>query len=266
MKAQLYFDHLASEGKFSFTKIQLQRQLKLTNNATDSLLSRLKHKKHISSPVKGYFLIIPPEFRNLDCLPPDFFINDLMHYLQTDYYVSLLSAALYHGAAHQQPQIFQVMIPTAHRDIKCGNVKIKFIKNQILNTTPVMQLKTRTGFFRVSTPEGTAKDLLNFISQSGGMGQIITVMDELAESLNRDKLKKLAMESHEPQWIQRLGYLLETLGYKELSEILYSTIEDKKLRIIPLVPNRNMTGVSRDKKWRIAVNTTIKSDLDDDTY
>jgi predicted transcriptional regulator of viral defense system len=266
MKAQYYLDHLASEGKFSFTRAQIKHNLKLTNNAASCLLRRLKHKSQITSPAKGYYLIITPEFRSLGCLPPDFFIEDLMKYLQMDYYVALLSAALYHGAAHQQPQIFQVMIPVSHTDIQCGHVKIKFIKNQMLDSSLVMQLKTRTGFMRVSTPEATAKDLLNFISQSGGMGQIATVIDELAECLNIDMLQKLAMQNQQSQWIQRLGYILDILGYKELSEGLFQMIKNKKLRIIPFVPNRTMTSAPRDKKWRIAINTIIKSDLDDGTY
>ena len=33
-----------------------------------------------------------------------------MEYWQSKYYVGLLTAAMYHGASHQQPQIFQVVI------------------------------------------------------------------------------------------------------------------------------------------------------------
>ena len=34
-----------------------------------------------------------------------------MAHLSQPYYVALLSAAAYHGAAHQKPQVFQVMVP-----------------------------------------------------------------------------------------------------------------------------------------------------------
>ena len=266
MNVQQYLDNVTAEGKISFTREALQQALDLTDSATNSLLSRLKQKKYIASPAKGYYLIIPPEFRGLGCLPPDFFIDDLMHYLKMDYYVALLSAALYHGAAHQQPQVFQVMIPVKHTTIVCGSIKIQFIKNQQLNVSDAVPFKTRTGYMNVSTPEVTARDLLNYIGQSGGIGQIATVIDELAEVLNADKLTALALQDTQHQWVQRLGYLLETLGHNALADAFFSVIKDEKLRIIPLVPHRGMAGIDRDKKWRIAKNATIESDVNDDTY
>src|SRR3989338_6081519 len=214
MKAQQYIDRLLSEGRVSFTREQVQHDLGITANAAGCLLRCLKQKRQIVSPAKGYYLIISPEFRALGSLPPDFFIDDLMKYLQIDYCVALLSAAHYHGAAHQQPQWFQVMLPLHHPDIRCGHVRIKFIKNKNLLHNATMQLKTRTGFMRVSTPEATAKDLLNFIHQSGGMGFIATVVDELAEKMVPEKLQDLARKSEQLQWVQRLGYLLEKLDHK----------------------------------------------------
>lgn len=265
MNSQQYLDSLTAQGKISFTLDQLKSDLALSSNAAACLLRKLKKKGYIASPAKGYYLIITPEFRRLGCLPPDFFIHDLMQYLKLDYHVALLSAALYHGAAHQQPQIFQVIIPKVHKDIQCGRVHIKFIRNQFLKDNPRQELKTRTGIMQISTPEATAKDLLTFISQSGGLGQIATVIHELAETLNGDKLMLLAKHSKQKQWIQRLGYMLDNLGHITLAKSLYKVIKDEKLRIIALVPNRNMVGVIRDMKWRIAINAEIESDLKDDT-
>ena len=117
----------------------------------------------------------------------------------------------------------------------------------------------------ISTPEVTAKDLLNYIYQSGGIGQIVTVIDELAEKLDANKLKNLAMKSEQVSWIQRLGYILETLDHTDLSEQLFMQIKNRKLRTIPLAPNLEMTGTKRDKKWHIAKNITVESDIKNDT-
>lgn len=266
MKAQQYLDYLTSEGRFSFTRGDLQQTLGLTSNAVGCMLRRLKKKQQIASPAKGYYLVLTPEFRQIGCLPPDFFIDDLMRHLGIDYYVALLSASLYHGASHQQPQIFQVMVSSGRANIKCGQVSIQFIINHNLNKSDIVPFNTRTGTMRVSTPETTAKDLLLFIRQSGGIGQIATVIDELAESLDGEKLQELAIQSEQFQWVQRLGYLLETLQHFELAEKLFLSIKDKALRITPLVPNRVMTGFPRDQKWRLAINTKIESDLDYDTH
>ena len=50
-----------------------------------------------------------------------------MAHLNQPYYVALLSAAAYHGAAHQKPQVFQVMIPKARRGLECGGVRVDFV-------------------------------------------------------------------------------------------------------------------------------------------
>ena len=266
MKAQTFLDYLASEGRFSFTLKELKSQLQLGVQAARNMLSRLKKKEQICSPVRGYYLVLTPEFRRLGCLPPDFFIDNLMQYLNMDYYVALLSAALYHGAAHQQPQIFQIMVNKARPSVECGQVRIQFIKNKNLNEGETSLLKTRTGTMCVSTPESTVRDLLNFQGQSGGIGQIATVINELAEILGFERLKELTLKSQQYQWIQRLGYLLEMFEYNELAESLYSLIETKKLRVIGIVSQRTITGFPRDRKWRVAKNAIIESDLDNDTY
>jgi predicted transcriptional regulator of viral defense system len=265
MKAQQYLDYLTSEGRISFTKEALQQKLGLTSNAANCMIRRLKQKQKIASPAKGYYLVLAPEFRSMGCLPPDFFIDDLMEHLGLHYYAALISAALYHGAAHQQPQIFQVMVSTEHTNIQCGRVRIQFITNHNLDKNDVISLNTRTGVMRVATPETTAKDLLLFIRQSGGIGRVATVIDELAEVLNKKKLQALAKKSEQLQWVQRLGYVLEKLKHLELAESLFAVIQDKNLRITPLVPYRTMTRFPRDNKWRIAINANVESDLNDDT-
>jgi hypothetical protein len=49
----------------------------------------------------------PLEYREAGGPPASWFIDDLMRFLGQPYYVGLLSAAAIHGAAHQQPMVFQ---------------------------------------------------------------------------------------------------------------------------------------------------------------
>ncbi len=53
--------------------------------------------------------------------------------------------------------------------ILCGKVKIRFIANRHLAETPVQSISTAKSMLRVSTPEGTAMDLLNYPHQAGGL-------------------------------------------------------------------------------------------------
>ena len=48
-------------------------------------------------------------------LPGELFIDPMMRALGRNYYVSLLTAAAMHGASHQAPQAFQVMVSICRR-------------------------------------------------------------------------------------------------------------------------------------------------------
>ncbi len=50
-----------------------------------------------------------------------------MEHLGAEYYAGLLSAAQIHGAAHQRPQVFQVVVGKNRPSIRCGKVIVQFI-------------------------------------------------------------------------------------------------------------------------------------------
>jgi len=262
-KAKTYIDHLSGIGEISFTAMQLQKEMGVTNKAARRILERLRSNKEIATPAKGYYLILTPEFRELGCLPPNYFIDDLMSHWHKKYYVGLLSAAMFHGAAHQQPQGFQVLLPLTRPRIICGKVTIAFVQNSSCVKTPIQRMKTPSGTICVSTPEATAMDLVKFIRQSGGISRVATVLHELAENIDAEKLVELTHLFTESAWIQRLGYLLDKLGYSELAQVLCEYVGSIKTRMIPLVPYLPTVNAQKNKKWRIAVNTTVESDLDD---
>jgi len=77
--------------------------------------------------------MIPLEYRSLGCLPASQLIPDLMKHLDIPYYVCLLSAAEFYGAAHQKPQVFQVMTPFIRKNLHIDKVRIQFHKNKYLS-------------------------------------------------------------------------------------------------------------------------------------
>lgn len=261
-KIDQFIDNLIAQGEISFTLEHLQKNLGISQNAALSAIKRIKKQNKVVSPSKGYYLILTPEFRNRGCLPADFFIDDLMSHLGTHYYVCLLSAAMFYGAAHQQPQMMQVMVAKVKRNIQCGRVLVQFIKNSHCYKTPINKMKTRTGYMNVSTPEATTRDMLKYMGQCGGINRIVTVIDELVEKIEGVALEKLAKEDENAVWVRRLGYLLDRINCSNLSSSLYPYF-DKNSDIIPLVPYASMTGSPRNEKWRIAINTKVESDLDD---
>jgi len=76
----------------------------------------------IAMPYRGFYVIVPPEYRKTGCLPANQFIPLLMDHLKEPYYAGMLTAAEHYGAAHQRPQAFQVLLQHARPDIICGDV------------------------------------------------------------------------------------------------------------------------------------------------
>lgn len=262
MQLKDYIKNQLKFGKNSFSLIGAEKELGKTNEALRSSIARLVANGELVSPTKGFYLIIPPEYQILNCLPAEHFIPYLMNYWGLEYYVSLLTAAKYHGATHQSSQIFQVMIPKYKREIICGKVRIKFYINKHLKNTPIQKINTAKSILIISTPEGTAMDLMNYPKQAGGLNHITTILSELKESMQPKKLLMLAEKQTDLAWKQRLGYLLEKIGATELAEVLKVHLKKQNsIDYIPLLSGmKNPSDIQKNSTWKILENTTIESD------
>jgi len=259
-----YINELSRHGRSSFTIQQTQKELGKSLKAIYSSIEHLLAKNELASPAKGFYVIVPPEYQVLKCLPAEHFIPYLMEHWQCSYYVGLLTAARYHGASHQAAQVFQVMIEGRSRPkIICGKVTIHFIANRHLNATPIQTLSTAKSVLKVSTPEGTAMDLLNFANQAGGLNHIATILTELQESMKPDKLRVLTEINTSVAWKQRLGYLLEVIGAPELANVLKKHLsQQRRIDYIPLMPGLEKSkDAPRSAVWKIIENATIESDI-----
>lgn len=258
-----YIHSVIKSGKHSFTIGHAQKILNKSRKAILSSIEHLLAKNELASPVRGFYVIVPPDYQILGCLPAEYFIPDLMEYWKCRYYACLLTAAKYHGASHQAVMTFQVMTEEPRRPISCGRIKIKFVTNKKLANTPTEQVNTRMSILTVSTPEGTAMDLLNYPKQSAGMNHVATVLAELQETMSTDKLASLAKSHPTSAWQQRLGYLLELVNAKELADVLKNNLsKQKRVDYIPLALGIKIRKkATKNETWKIIENTTIESDI-----
>jgi hypothetical protein len=155
-RARRYGENLAAAGRYDFSSKEAQAALGISAAAAKVALNRLAKHGAIASPARGFYVVVPPEYRSLGCLPADQFVPALMKRLNLSYYVGVLTAAQYHGAAHQRPQRFQVFLEKRRRPITCGNVRVAFMIRKRLPEVPVQSLNTPRGTLLVSTPEATA--------------------------------------------------------------------------------------------------------------
>ncbi len=257
--ARDYVDSLASSGRYHFTSAEAKAALNASPDAVKLALNRLGKQGLIATPSRGFYVIVPPEYKSLGCLPADQFIPQLMENLRMPYYAGLLTAAQYYGAAHHRPQEFQVFIEKSRRSIKCGKVRVSFIARKQTKAVATRPFNTPRGTIAVSTPESTAIDLAGYPDHAGGLEQSATVLSELAEQLDPKKLAQAAQTAPVP-WAQRLGYLL-TLGEAEnVTGPLRELVQDKAREYVPLALYGDKEG-PRAREWKLIINEDVEPEF-----
>lgn len=252
-------DEFSAKGQVSFTPDQVEALRPSSPAAIKAAIGRLQKKGQIAMPYRGFYVIVPPEYRILNCLPAEHFIDGLMKCLREPYYVGLLSAAEYHGAAHHRPQVFQVMASKARRKIRCGKVVVEFMYRKNLADVPVTERNTPSGTMAVSAPETTALDLVGYEKRCGGLDNVTTVLSELAEKIDAERLIEVAAFSP-IAWTQRLGYLLDILGEAEKADRLAKYVKERNAARVPLVPALTTRGSKSNRRWQLLINATVEVD------
>jgi len=258
--AREYVASLAAGGINHFDSREVQSCLGVSADAAKLALNRLAKQEVIASPARGFYVIVPPEYRSLGCLPADQFIPALMKRVGLTYYAGLLSAAQYHGAAHHRPQEFQVFLGKSRRPIQCGAVRVAFMARKRITEIPVRNFNTPRGTILVSTPEATAIDLVGYQHRAGGLDQVATVLSELAERIDPGKLAAVARLAPVP-WAQRLGYLLEHVGSDNKTAPLKAYVRKHARQSAALLPTAPHELSRRDKRWKLYINADVEAEL-----
>ena len=266
-RIRAWTEDLPKRGKITFSKEEVELQFPhLTNRNIQNTLNRLVTKKKIQSVWRGFWVVVPVEYGLRGVVDPTEYIAQLMNFLGQKYYIGLLSAAAIHGAAHQQPMELMLVTASNHLRAKVKNdVKISFVAKKDIPQQYLQQITVKSGYIPVSTPELTAIDLLLYINNVGGINRVATVLSELAEVIDFERISIDFFQYANTADIQRLGYLLETLGFIEIADLLFQKANEAnlKFRKYPLCIKKQpikLTNFPIDKKWGIIINEEIETD------
>ena len=268
MNLASYIVELQERGKLYFS---IDDVCKVFNKPKSNMLSSIHHFKRkgiLVSPIRGFYIIIPINERKRGSLQPQDMVVITMKYLDIPYYAGLLSAAAYHGASHQAPQVFQVITNKRIRKPWIfGSVGIEFIYKKNVKDTKIENRIVNAGYLNISTPEETAKDIMIYYEKSGGLNHQATVLSELIEAIDVSELLIVVRKSTNKAWIQRMGYILSKLEPLDINkrdkilDCLYKYLRNKKLNYTALAPEISTEGYPKCKKWKIIENTEIESDI-----
>jgi predicted transcriptional regulator of viral defense system len=258
-----FINELRSNGRYAFSLPEVRSKFEQSDEAVKKALQRLKKKREIALIRNEFYVIITPEYRSKGTLPPSLFVSELMKFLEKDYYVGLLNASSYYGAAHQQPQSFSVItMKPSLRNIDNDNLKINFYIKKEWEKSDIVQKKVDTGYINVSSPELTALDLVNYFEQAGGLNRVATVLEELSESIDADKMLDLVKRYSPITAVQRLGFLLEEiLNMRNLSDPIKDYLKTVNYFPILLRPQKEKPEMITGNDWKVVQNLEIETDL-----
>ena len=260
----IYERSISGLPTFSYEEVK-EAFSNLSEQVVSNELYRLANQKIIVSPYKRFYVIIPPHYAAKGVVPPYYYIDHLMRYLNKPYYVSLLSAAELLGAAHQRPQSF--FVTTEFPSFQSSKKKNSLLAWQFRNKVPNSFLQTKnteTGRVSFSSPELTAIDLVQYARSIGGLSRAATVLAELVEVMDVSKIKEEILDYTTVSTLQRLGFMLEhVIESQDQADGLYDLLVrlGKRFGYVPL-SHFTACGseVERDKRWKILINIQIEMD------
>ncbi len=227
-------------------------------------LHRLKKKSIIYSPYKSFYVVLPPQYVLRGCVPPFYFMEDLMRYLGRDYYFNTLTAAMIHGAAHQSPQksFVTTTLPKLNTST-ASQTNIQWFYRKEMPNALIKEKPGETCPIKYSNAELTAVELVQYEHNLGGLSNIATVLAELLETTDFTFASEGAFAVCNDTAIQRLGYIVEkVLGDERQGEVIYHEwtrcCPNPHYHLLSAQSENPITH--RDERWKINVNTTIEID------
>ena len=254
---------IGGSSHFSVEELQLAFP-KMGYELIRNELYRLSLQKVVTSVYKGFYVIIPVQYASKGVIPPLYYVDQLMSYVNKPYYISLLSAAEILGAAHQRPQRFYLTTLRPSTNVsKSKNPILEWIFRTNIPEQFLLQKNSQTGTIRYSDLELTAVDLVQYNHYVGGLTRVATILSELIELTDfRDKINTL-LEFFNISTLQRLGYLLEeVLEEQGQANIIHEQIvkTSRRLNYIILDVHNSSEPTELNKRWKIKINTDIEID------
>lgn len=256
-----YLTRLQASGRISFTRAEAKEALRISDAALLKAAARLRRKHMLLNPRHGFYVAVPPQYHSWGAPPPNWYIDDLMRHEGRPYYVGLLKAAELYGATHHAVMEFQVMTDRQLPRIRAGRSFIAFYFRKDLQPvlSAVENRKTDTGSMKISSVELTALDLIRYAHAAGGIDTVATALTDLGEKIDGEKLAAIAVH-FERATVQRLGYLLDHLGYSASTETLHKSLfAQASVPWVKLDPARRKNRIASDElaeknqRWRVAV-------------
>lgn len=250
-------DALLAQGRYWATTDELQELTGQRREVLRVSLARLIREGRLFAPARGFYVVIPAEYHSWRVIPADWFIDGMMAHLHCPYYVGFLNAAAMHGASHQPPQTFRVVVDRYLADRDIARVRLRFTKSELVGKMPTFKKTVSTGYLTVATVEATLVDLAWKPTLAGSLSNVATVLKEIAAP-DPEQLGRVAA-LRDRSTVRRLGWLLERFRPEVDTYWLKILARPGEGEPALLVPGKKRGQLNRS--WGLRINSEVEPDL-----
>jgi len=243
---------MTRQGKRIFTFKDAVRAYGSSGQSLRELLSTLVKRGWLQRVEKGKYLILPFEAgREREWTEHEFIIAS---YLIQPYYIGFRSALNYYGYTEQVSRT--VFIASTRRKLKSSleisGVTYRFVSISERKLFGAKQISIDGYQVNISEPEKTIVDCLDQLRYCGGISEIAKALWYGRDELDFVKMAEYSRRNGNRAASQRLGYLIEILGFKadKAIDILLQSISRRYAYLDSLSKPK---GKYVDR-WKIIVN------------
>ena len=251
------WDEFVAGGKSAFTINELVERTEASREAVYAAVKYATDRHRLFSPVRGLYVIVPPEHRSSGVVPAAHFIDPMMKHLGVDYYVAYATAAQWWGAAHQAPQEFDVVVSRHVLDRDLGRVRLRFHTSKQIDATEVRRVAGPRTMVSVGSADLTAVDLASRPKLGGGLSNVATILAELPD-LDGGRLAIITAKRSRSD-ARRLGWLLELVRDDLDLGAMRELAQPGQGQPTLLAATGSRQG-QLDERWGVLVNATVEPD------
>ena len=259
---ETWIDDRQAQGRYTFLRSDAITGSGLSAEAVKKALQRLARRGRVIKAKDYFYVITPLEYQNAGGPPASWFIHDLMAAMRLPYYVGILTAAAQHGASHQQPQEFQVITDRSVRPVDGRPHQDPILRQPIRGESGRRKHQDAYRNHAGSDSRNHGRGLGPFCQgrrlpgqrSNGHRGAVASLLDP------KRLLAAVRLVDDVPN-AKRLGYLLDHVHAKHLSEPIHAWVERQSPRPVPLRSGRPVTDAPEDRRWHVLVNQPIEVEV-----
>ena len=221
----------------------------------------LQKRGEIVSPARGLWIPVPFEYRQWGAPEAIQYIDSMMKYLNTDYYLGWMTAASLLGASHHATQVFQVAVSNTVGNRVIGRSDIRFYQRSNVGSLPTNRVMTQTGSATVSTRAATMLSVANDTNLVAGVNNAANIIIELSET-NEPFLVEIRECAYlfPISALRRLGWMLDNYTATDGLDELLAISKQSAIRLSKLSMHHSSSN-RIDKNWSLNINTDVEPDV-----